>query len=107
MQGRKKKIMNFSTISKSHFVFSRVHVHVDQGRINLKIEHKGRMTTMVQHVTIGLLNGVGDQLIANDSTIDEKVLKIRLRTRKGRQAHPAAQTKATAFRVNVHDLINK
>ena len=107
MQGRKKKIMYFATVSKSHFMLCWVDIHVDQCRIDLEVEHKSGVTTVIQHITIGLLNRVRDQLIANHSTIHKKVLQIRLRPREGGQPDPAAQSQAAAFRVNVHDLIDK
>ena len=49
------------------------------------------MTPAVQHVAIPFPQGVRQQLVAHEASVDEHVLGIARRTRRGRQADQAAQ----------------
>ena len=50
---------------------------------------------MEQHIPIGLLYRMRNQLVPYDSPIDVKVLQICLRAGKGRQTDPAPKSQAS------------
>ena len=68
--------MGEARFTKAHFVFGGVGVDVDKQRVNLQIEHEDGMTAAIEHVFIGLLDGVGNDFVADDAAVDEKMLAI-------------------------------
>ena len=55
-------------------MLSWVNIDIYSRWIQLKKQHIGRVPTMEQDVAIGLFNGMGNQLVANNPAIDEEVL---------------------------------
>ena len=84
--------MHQSTVSKAHLMLGRMHIHVHQRRLQFEIEHKGRMPPVKEHILIRLLDGMTDQLVADDAPVHVEVLQIRLTARKRWQTDPAPQT---------------
>ena len=70
--------MNNSTISKTNFMLSRVNIDIYILWLDFEKQYKGWVTTMIKNILIGLSHRMGYYLVANTSTIDEKVLKISL-----------------------------
>ena len=87
---------------KPHLLLGRVHVHIHLGRIQFEVEYKGRMPAMVEHVAIGLLDRMGYQLVANHSSIDEKILQIGLAAGERGQADPARQPKIRRLLIDLY-----
>ena len=61
------------------------------GRIELEEQHVGRVARAVQHVGVGLAGGVGEQLVADETAIDEEELLVARRLRIGGQGGVAGQ----------------
>ena len=68
-----------------------MHVDVDQRRVDLEIEHEGRVAVVVHHVTVGLAHRVRDQAVAHHAPVHEEVLQVGLAARERRLRDPAAQ----------------
>ena len=62
---------------------------------------------MKQHIPVRLTNRVGDELVANDASIDEEILQIRLASGKGRLRHPAPQPHGTSLTFYHHRVLGK
>ena len=67
----------------------RVYVDVNPVSVELKKQGIGRVPPPIQNIAVGLTNGVRDDFVLYDTAIHKKVLQICLRTREGRQSHPA------------------
>ena len=65
-------------VAKAHLVLGGVHVNIDQRGIEFKKEHERRVTAMVKDIPVRLLDGVGNQAVANHAAIDEKILQVSL-----------------------------
>ncbi len=65
------------------------------------------MTAVIQHVAIGLLDRVGDQAVAYDPPVDEKVLQVGLAARKRRQPHPAPQAEGCDVDIDLQGLLHE
>ena len=46
--------MDHPAITIAHFMLGGMDVNVDHIRVQLKLEYKNRMTTVIQHVSVGL-----------------------------------------------------
>ena len=62
---------------------------------------------MEQHIPVSLTNRMGNELVANDTPIDEEVLQIRLASGKGRLRHPAPQPHRASLTFNHHRVLGK
>ena len=80
--------MNPATVTKTHLVLGGMHIDIHASRIQFKEQDKCRMPTMEQHVTIGLTNSMGHQLVPDDTTIHKKILQISLTSGERRLGDP-------------------
>ncbi len=80
--------MYAATVTESDFMLGGMHVDINACGIKFKKQHKSRVTSMEQHVAVGLPNGVRYQLVPNHPAIYKKVLQIRLASRKSGFGHP-------------------
>ena len=62
---------------------------------------------MKQHISIGLPDGVGNQLVANHPTVHEEVLQICLAAGKGRRRHPAPEFERTRLALDRHRVLGE
>ena len=69
-----------ATFAETHLVLGRMHIDIDIRRGNFQKQHKGRMSTMIEHVLIGLANRMGYHFVADATAVDKKVLQICLTT---------------------------
>ena len=74
MQGAVEKVMHHAPVTETHFMLGRVDVDVNYRRIDLQKQHKGRMTTVEQHIAIGLAHRVGHQFVAHHAPIHIEIL---------------------------------
>ena len=74
VQAGENEIMHTSTVAKTHLVLGGVHIHVDLCRIELQVEHESRVAAVVQHIAVGLFHRMGDQPVANNASVDKKIL---------------------------------
>jgi hypothetical protein len=96
--------VNQSLITEADFVLGGMHIDVDHRRLQLEVKHKSRMAAVKQDVPVSLLHRMRDQLVANHTTVNEKVLKISLAAGKGWQSNPPPKFQTGGFGVN-HDCI--
>ena len=61
-----------------------MNIDIHPRRIEIQKQNKGRMSSMKKNIPVGLLNGVRDELVADDAAIDEEILEVSLTARKGR-----------------------
>ncbi len=73
-----------------------MHVHVDQARIGLEKEHVGGMPVVVQHVGVGLADGMRDHLVAHEAAVDEEILRIARRAREAGRRHESGEADGRA-----------
>ncbi len=85
LQGMKNKLVNRPAFTKPHFRFRRMHIDVDTGWIKLEKQHIGRMARAMQNVRPRFTCGMGEQLVANKTAINEEVLFITSGARISRQ----------------------
>ena len=70
--------MHHAPITEAHLMLGRVHIDIDHRRIDFQKQHKGRMTTIKQHVAVGLTHRMGDQLVAHHTTVHIEILQVGL-----------------------------
>src|SRR5690606_2690 len=107
MQATEDKIVHTAVIAKAHLVLCGMDIHIHRGWIQLKIQHKCRVTTVVQHILIGLAYGMADQLVSDSPAIDVKMLQVGLAAGKSRQRNPPPQTQPIALYLDVNGVIHK
>src|SRR3546814_19371722 len=59
-------------VTKTHFVFGRVHIDIDPALIDLQTQHETRMTAVVQHIGIGMAHRVRHQALAHGASSEER-----------------------------------
>ncbi len=84
----------------------RMHVDIDNVRVKFQIQHEDRMAPVVQHIAVGLTNGMRHQPIANNTTVDEEVLLVRLRAGVRGRTDPAPQTQPGSFGINLQGVLH-
>ena len=67
-----------ASVTETHFVFGGMHIDVYPGLGHLQKQHKYRVATVKHDVTVGLADGVPDQLVTYRPAVDIKVLHVRL-----------------------------
>ena len=76
--------MHSPAITKAHLMFGRVNIDIHQGRVQLQVEHKRRMTTVIQNIPISLTHRVGHQFVPDYPTVDKEILQIAAGPRERR-----------------------
>jgi hypothetical protein len=94
------ELMHGARFPEADFRLGRVHVDVDQRRIDLDEQADGRLAAAVQHVAVGLAQRVGDHLVADEAAIDEDVLAVLGVGRAGRVDREAGDRKRPGLRVD-------
>ena len=107
VQRAENKTVHGSAVAKTHLVFGGMYVHIHGRRVQFQIQDKGRVPAVIQHVPVGLLDRVGNQLVANHPTVDKKVLQVRLAAGKRRQAYPAPQPVTRHVGFDIQGLLHK
>ena len=83
VQAAKQEIVYCPTVAKTHLVLGGMHIDIDASWIQFKEQNKCRMPTVEQYVTLSLANGMGNQLVPDDTAIHKKILLISLTSGKG------------------------
>ena len=78
MQGTEQKIMHQPAVTESNFVLGGMDIHINQCGVQFQIQYKGRVPAVVEHITVGLFDGMGHQLVANGAAIDIEMLQVGL-----------------------------
>jgi hypothetical protein len=73
-------------VGEAHLELLRVHVHVDDARIEREMERACRETAGRQHAAVGVRDRAGERVIAHWTTIDEQVQAGRAGSRALRRA---------------------
>ena len=73
------RLVHGAAVAKAHLDFGRVHVHIDQGRIDLHEQGVGRLLVAVQHVFVGAAGAVHDHLVAHKAAVHVGELVVRAR----------------------------
>ena len=60
MQGAEQEIMHQAAVPEPDFVFGGVHIDIHSAWRQFQIKHIGWMTAMIQHISIGLFDRMGD-----------------------------------------------
>ncbi len=99
--------MDTAAIAKPNFVFRRVCIGVNPGRVHRQIEHVGRESTMKQHIAIRMTYRMCKRLVINTATVDEPVLHIWLAAIKRWQTDPAVQRNALYLPLKENTLLGE
>ena len=83
--------VNRPCIAKPHLDLGRVHIGIDLAWIDPEKQAPGRMPVAVQHVGIGLLDRMRQQLVAHEAAIHIEELSIGPRAAGGRHTGQALQ----------------
>ena len=84
-----------------------MHIHINARRVELEKQHKSRVTTMKQHIAIGLPNSMGDQFVADHTTVHKEILQICLAPGKGRFRHPAPEPERARLALDRHRVLGE
>ncbi len=76
MQRVEDKAMDSLAVTEAHFGLTRVYVDVDQRGIQLQEQHERRVAVMVQHILVGLADGMRNQLVTHETAVDVDILRI-------------------------------
>src|SRR4051812_24784922 len=105
----KKKVVHMTTIAKAHLEFRGMCIHIDLRRIDLHEQYIGGMSTIEHDVPKTNANRACDQAITQRSTVQIKVLQIRLCARERWLTQPTRQPAARRLVLDVqrvrHELI--
>ena len=71
-------------------------------RIDLEDQGIGRVTVVMQHILIGLTQGVGQHFIAHETAVDEEILCLATAAHGGRQRAQASQRNTPGTFVHAH-----
>ena len=99
--------MHLPPVAEAHLVLGGVHVHIHLGRVQFQVQHESRVAAVVEHVAVSLLDGVGDQLVADHPAVDEEILQVCLAAGEGGQAHPAPQPETGPLVLHVDGLLHE
>ena len=99
--------MDLPGLGKTHLGLGRMHIHIDPGRRQLKLQHIGRETRRREPPAIGQTDGVIDMPIAHGPPVDIKILPVGLAARRLAMAEPAPQAQIMLFNVNADGLRQK
>ena len=101
------KLVHRARFAEAHFDFGGVHVHIDGARVDLQEQHIGRMPAAVQDVAVGLTDGVGDELVANEAAIHKKVLRVAAGAGVGGQGGEAGELQRAGFDADSAGVVEK
>ena len=68
-----------------------MHVDIDAFRRQFEKQHIGRVAFVMQHVAIGLADGVVEQFVAHEAAVDKQILRVAPGARIRRQAGQTEQ----------------
>ncbi len=83
------ELMHRAAVAKAHFGLGRMHVDVDQPRIDAEPQRIGRLAVVVQHVAIRFAQRVREHAIAHEAPVDEQILAHRVPTSRTPAAPPS------------------
>src|SRR5690625_6800266 len=107
MNGPEQKVMHQPAIPKAHLVLLRVHIDINAAGIKLEQQHKRRMTPAVEHVPVGLANGMSHQPVFYQPPADKEKLQISLAAGTPRARNPPAQAQAGMGVVHFNGLLHE
>ena len=99
--------MHAATIAKTYFVLGRMHIHIDQRRIQFQIQNKGRMTAIEQHIAVGLSHRMSDQAVTDVATVDVEMLQICLTPGEAGQGYPTPQPQTNGLALDKQRIFHK
>ena len=99
--------MNTSPIPKPHFMFGRMRICIDSGRVHRDAEYIRRKPTVKQYVSISMPDSVRQRLIADATAVYEPVLHVGLTAIEGGQPEPPRQRDALRFMLEEDGLLGK
>jgi hypothetical protein len=70
------ELVHGARVAEADFGLGRVHIDVDQRRVDVDEQADGGLAAAVQHVAVGFAQGVGDHLVAHEAAVDEDVLAV-------------------------------
>ncbi|MNT05146.1 hypothetical protein D3C72_1397550 [compost metagenome] len=88
------ELVHGTAVAEAHFDLRRVHIDVDQGRVEVERQHVRWKTVAMQHVLVGHAHGVHQQFVAHEAPVHIKELAIGARLRCRRQAGKAVYAQA-------------
>ena len=94
VQRAEQEVVHQPLLAETDLMLGRMHVHIHAGRVQFQVQHERRMAPVEQHVGISLAHRMRNDAIAHQPPVDVEILRVRLRTRRGRQAYPARQMQA-------------
>ena len=101
------KLVHRARFAEAHFDFGGVHVHIDGARVDLQEQHIGRMPAAVQDVAVGLADGVGDELVANEAAIHKKILRVAAGTGVSGQGGEAGELQRAGLDADCAGVLEK
>ena len=92
MNRPEQKVMHHTRFPETNLMFGRMDIDIDQLWRQRQEQHVCGMTAVEQHILVSRTHRVGNQLVLDHTTIDEKVLLIRLTTGVGGPGNPTLKT---------------
>ena len=92
--GVANELVHRPAFAETHLDLGRMHVDVDQPRLDRQPQRVGRLAVAMQHVSIRLAQRVGQHAVAHEAAVDEEVLRVareRARRRVRRAHRPAGK----------------
>ncbi|MNM35004.1 hypothetical protein D3C81_456660 [compost metagenome] len=88
------ELVHGAAVAEAHFDLRRVHVDVDQGRVEVERQHVRWKTVAMQHVLVGHAHGVHQQLVAHEAPVHIEELAVGAGLGGRWQAGKAVQAQA-------------
>ncbi len=92
-------------IAEAHIRFRRMHVDIDQSRIERQRQHGHRIASGRDRLGIGAADRRQDQLVLHRAAVDEGILMRRVAAVEGRHAGKAGERDALALGVELDRIV--
>jgi hypothetical protein len=90
----KHEVVHELRIAEADLELRRMRVDVDASRIERQVDRVSGLASLEQHVLVAEPHGMSQQLVANETVVDESELHVGLAARERRRGEPAAQRQA-------------
>ena len=101
------EIVYLPGVSEADLGFGRMDVDVNPLRRQSHRQHKGRVTTVVEHVAVCPPHGMVDEVVAHRAPVDEEILHVPLAAGEGRQTDPSRQEEILPLLVDPEGLFSE
>ncbi len=107
LQCAHQEIMHQSRIPEPHFVLGGMNVHIHLLRGHLQEQNERGVPSGIETLLVGLSNGMVDQPITDDTTVEIEILQIGLAASEIRRGQPPPQPQSRRREIGVERMMHE